>query len=93
MDEGFSGGVEGDTGYSEFRGKRTVEDDEDLVGEGGLAEGGEESTGEKGREERIPPDDREVCIFRPFLKSGGHASQYQNKNRLREIMRYLLGSR
>ena len=27
LDEGFGGGMEGDTRYSEFRGERTVEDD------------------------------------------------------------------
>ena len=48
-----------------------MEDDEDRVGEGGLTEGGEESAGEKGGEERVPSDDREVIILRPFLESGG----------------------
>ena len=80
MDEGFGGGVEGDTWYGEFRGERAVEYDEDWVGEGGLAEGGEESTGEKGREERVPPDDREVRIFRPFLKSGVSCVSIPDKN-------------
>lgn len=41
------------------------------MGEGGLAEGGEESAGEKGWEECVPSDDGEVIIFRPFLESDG----------------------
>ena len=41
------------------------------MGEGGLAEGGEESAGEKGWEECVPSDDREVIIFRPFFESVG----------------------
>ena len=71
MDEGFGGGVDGDTWNVEFRGERAVENDENWVGEGGLAEGRKESTGEEGREERVPPDNGKVIIFRPFLKSDG----------------------
>jgi len=39
------------------------------MGEGGLAEGGKESAGEEGWEERVPSYDREVILFRPFLES------------------------
>ena len=39
------------------------------MGEGGLAEGGEEGAGEKGWEEHVPPDGGEVIIFGPFLES------------------------
>ena len=78
LDEGFGGGVERDTGNGKFRRERAVENDEDRVGEGGLAEGGEESAGEKVREERIPPDNGKVIIFRPFLESDSFTrSQYQ----------------
>ena len=41
------------------------------MGKGGSAEGGEESAGEKGWEECVPSNDREVIIFRPFLESDG----------------------
>jgi hypothetical protein len=83
-DEGFGGGVKGDTWDGEFCGERAVEGDEDWVGEGGLAEGGEESAGEKGREERVPPDDGEVIIFRPFLESDGSTGESQYRYEMYE---------
>ena len=70
-DEGFGGGVERDTWNRQFCRERAVEGDKDWVGEGGFAEGGKEGAGEKGREERVPPDDREMYIFRPFFESDG----------------------
>jgi len=83
-DKGFRGGVKRETWDGEFRGDRAVEGDEDWIGQGSLAEGGEESTGEKSREESVPPDDGKVVIFRPFLKPDG--STYLNTG-IKTIMR------
>jgi hypothetical protein len=56
------------------------------VREGGLAEGGEESAGEKGREERVPPDEGEVIIFRPLLESDGFTCfNAENRNDYRGL--------
>ena len=79
LDEGFRGGVERDARDGEFRGERTVEYDENRTGEGGLAEGREESPGKERWEQSVPPDHSEVIIFGPLLKSDGFI-QYQYRS-------------
>ena len=93
LDEGFGGGVERDPRNGKFRSERAVENDEDWMGEGGFAEGGEESAGEKVREERVPPDDGKVIIFRPFLESDGSTRSLSVSTQLRGVAPYLLASR
>lgn len=65
----FDVGLVRDAWDGKFRRRCAIEGDEDRMGEGCLAERGEESASEKGREEHIPLDSGEVVVFRPFLES------------------------